>query len=446
MGTEYEPVMKILFGPSGTGKTYRAAREAVQIIDGVVDERNFAERHSQLVENKQVWWVTFHPNYSYEDFVEGFRPIEQDGQVIYKVKDGPFKLACEACQSTDIVDIPIGSKIGESKNHLVIHSDKGGVVLRTENTRRDRITDQIDQYADFWTINLLRERGISIEELSQAGPGVNTESRREIALKTNLPTTLFTNQSHLRALYEEIEARKNTLRPVVLIIDEINRADLSRVFGELFTLLEIDKRQGQREERRVMLPYSQQSFTVPSFLSVIGTMNTTDRSLAVMDIALRRRFEFEEIEPDSSRCPDDYGGVNIQELLDCWNHRITALRSREHRIGHSELMKERLEVTREQKEWSADNEGESMSLAWVIRHKILPQLLEYFYDDWRMAHVVLGKTPLLAEVDFQDISELVEEIVDITENTGYSVPSWWDPDTKEWDGNNFRQSIAESYS
>ncbi len=121
--------------------------------------------------------------------------------------------------------------------------------------------------------------------------------------------------------------------PVVLVIDEINRADLSRVLGELILLLEVDKREGASESRSVILPYSKKPFSVPASLSVLGTMNTTDRSIALVDMALRRRFEFEELNPDPSLCVNNYCGIDLQLLLRAWNERITALRSRDPPLG-----------------------------------------------------------------------------------------------------------------
>ncbi|WP_354022232.1 McrB family protein [Endozoicomonas lisbonensis] len=168
----------------------------------------------------------------------------------------------------------------------------------------------------------------------------------------------------------------------VLVIDEINRGNISKIFGELITLIEPSKRQGQPEALSVKLPYSKESFSVPGNLHIIGTMNTADRSLAMMDTALRRRFDFREMMPKYSLLDDELAeGVCLGRLLRTMNERIEYLYDREHMLGHAFFMPI-IEQESEQERFT--------TLGNVFKDKIIPLLEEYFFEDWEKIRLVLG--------------------------------------------------------
>ncbi|MCY3931568.1 MAG: AAA family ATPase [Acidobacteria bacterium] len=206
----------------------------------------------------------------------------------------------------------------------------------------------------------------------------------------------------------------------VLIIDEINRGNIPKIFGELITLIEGSRRLGESDETRVTLPYSGDEFGVPNNLYVIGTMNTADRSIQQLDTALRRRFTFVEMmpNPDHELIPGDVGGVDCRKMLRAMNERIVLLLDREHQIGHTYLFKVK----------SIED------LADRFQNRIFPLLQEYFYDDWRRIDAVLGGNAFvqptrIGEGHARDLArqfDLVDEEMVIYERLPEDDPAWQD--------------------
>lgn len=315
----------ILYGPPGTGKTW-LARKFIESETG--DDREYYE------------FVTFHPSYSYEEFVEGLKPVPAENGVKFFVEDGIFKR------------MAIKAMCGILKNQ--------------------KDYSEISKIAD----NLL-------EKLKEIERGITENSILEECnkLKKELWTNLISlDEEILKSLFKGSDQAPK----FYLIIDEINRGDISKIFGELITLLEADKRLGGENQIIVTLPYSKEPFAVPPNLYIIGTMNTADRSIALIDIALRRRFGFIELMPDygilervllESNILEDEEVKEIRKLainaLKALNERIKREYDRDHQIGHSYLFKLKEAV---------DKNSTLTTLKFIWYHEILPLLQEYFYD------------------------------------------------------------------
>lgn len=186
------------------------------------------------------------------------------------------------------------------------------------------------------------------------------------------------NHDKLRALLKDDVSAAGADHPRVLIIDEINRGNVSRIFGELITLIETSKRAGADEALEVHLPYSKEPFSVPDNVYLIGTMNTADRSLAGLDIALRRRFEFVEMPPEPGKLAGvKVAGIELSAILEVMNRRIEVLLDRDHQLGHAYFM-------------SLTNGDALPKLASIFRHQVVPLLQEYFFEDWQRIAWVLN--------------------------------------------------------
>ena len=214
-------------------------------------------------------------------------------------------------------------------------------------------------------------------------------------------------------------ARKDRQSRYVLIIDEINRGNIPKIFGELITLIEDSRRLGQNDATRVILPYSNQDFGVPSNLYIIGTMNTADRSILLLDTALRRRFDFVEMmpNPEHDLISTNVEGVDPRKMLKAMNERISLLLDREHQIGHTYLF----------------DVNDLKSLSDKFQNKIFPLLQEYFYDDWSKIREVLGGAGFVSEQTLGYAKQLRDsDFVDadrkVYERLTKEDPKWLDPD------------------
>ena len=224
-------------------------------------------------------------------------------------------------------------------------------------------------------------------------------------------------------------AKADSKQNFVLVIDEINRGNIPKIFGELITLIEPSRRLGADDETTVTLPYSGDDFGVPDNLYIIGTMNTADRSIQQMDTALRRRFTFIEMmpDPDHDLISENVDGVNCREMLRAMNERIALLLDREHQIGHTYLL----------------NVETMEQLADTFRNRVFPLLQEYFYDDWRKIRAVLGDNAFVWErrLDDEGTKALAEQFGHAEDDRVYERLSF---SSDEWENSEQYKKIYSS--
>ena len=396
------------------------------------------ERYNAYKADGLIEFTTFHQSYGYEEFIEGIKPVmdsdDEHSDIQYSIEDGLFKAFCNKASmpATKKANVDLGLNktptiwkvslwsTGDNptrtecleNGHIRIgwddygpditddtdFSENGGKNVLNSFIYKMKVGDIVFSCYSSTTIdaigvvtgdyewcngqfddglNRLRKvnwivKGIN-EDIVEINGGSTMTLSTVYKLKVSLADAMALIQKHLPATVQMDDKRNQ-----VFIIDEINRGNISKIFGELITLIESSKRIGQAEGMKAKLPYSQQLFGVPDNVYIIGTMNTADRSIATIDTALRRRFRFKEMMPDaevlSGISVDD---ISISDMLSRMNKRIAVLYDREHTIGHAYFIPLRDNPTIEQ-------------LAEIFENAIVPLLQEYFYEDYEKIRLVLG--------------------------------------------------------
>lgn len=432
----------ILYGPPGTGKTYSTVQYAVAIIEKKPVETvknepydDVMKRYNQYKEHGRIEFTTFHQSYSYEEFVEGIKPVldsedEETGNLQYIIQPGVFKDFCERAEypvteaekgyglnaSPKVWKVSLGGSRENptreecmKNDHIRIGWDQYGPEIEEETVYSDggksvldrfisriRIGDIVlscytyttidaigvvtgeyewhDEYPQYKRLRKVKwlVKGIQ-EDISAINNGKVMNQPSVYKMSVSLADVMSIVEKHGKAI-----TAKSKDDNYVFIIDEINRGNISKIFGELITLIEPTKRIGQKEGMRVTLPYSQHPFGVPDNVYLIGTMNTADRSIALIDTALRRRFQFIEMLPKLDELEGVYvEGVSIKEMLTNMNRKISILYDRDHTIGHACFM-------------PLKNSPTIDTLSKIFSKSIMPLLQEYFYEDYEKIRLVLG--------------------------------------------------------
>ena len=407
-----------------------------------VEKEDYAEvleRYNDYKAQGRIEFTIFHQSYGYEEFIEGIKPApvdgteEESGNIQYSVQPGVFKRFCERAErpavtaDTDygIGDSPTIWKVslegtGDNptrteclkNNHIRIGWDNygkditdetdfsvsGGRVVLNAFINKMQVGDIVLSCYSASTIDAIgvvtgeyewHDEYTSLKRLRKVNWIVKDIRENILAINGGTSMTLasvYRLNISLADVYQLIEKyQPKQISPVnsrsenyVFIIDEINRGNISKIFGELITLIEATKRVGCPEGMTVRLPYSQKLFGVPKNVYIIGTMNTADRSIATIDTALRRRFLFREMLPAPKVLADiSVEDLSISEMLTRLNKRIAVLYDREHTIGHAYFMPLKASPTVE-------------ALAEIFTNNIIPLLQEYFYEDYEKIRLVLG--------------------------------------------------------
>ena len=380
------PLNQILYGPPGTGKTYQSISHAVAIIEGedvpvIIQEcedgnrSSVRERFDDYVKSGQITFCTFHQSMSYEDFIEGIKPqkpVASDTFLKYDIEDGLFKAISKVAENnwfeakaTNIGKLPFETAFDLLKDDW--YSNKAMKFSMKTEGKEFTVTGFSKKSISFRKASGGEGHTLSINTLKEIYYGGRENSKEGVGV-------------YYPGILEKLNAFENKTEDIhenryVLIIDEINRGNVSQIFGELITLIEDDKRLGKDEALKITLPYSGDDFGVPPNLFIIGTMNTADRSVEALDTALRRRFTFVPMLPEETKLKQTSDGIDLPKMLKTLNNRLKILKDADHTIGHAWLM----------------NVTDTNSLSKAFTNKILPLLQEYFYNDSEKLGMLLGE-------------------------------------------------------
>ncbi|WP_342304934.1 AAA family ATPase [Methanolobus sp. ZRKC5] len=362
------PCNTIFYGPPGTGKTFNTIDRAVEIITG---SRRSHEENKKVFDNLreegQIEFITFHQNYSYEDFMLGIRPDFEDSSLKFRRTEGIFYKMCKRAEKNYLEANktkenfrPFFNVFAEFVEPLKREEKEEIEIKSYPGTSSFWITELYPNYLGFRKQSGKENDRLSIDALHNLYEG-----------KMDLKQV---NEFYYGPLLDKLVKKGHIgnekskfvpLKRYVLIIDEINRANISKVFGELITLLEEDKRIGAKNELKVNIPHEDKVFGVPPNLYLIGTMNTADKSIALIDIALRRRFEFIGYFPDYTLLSDEERSILRHINKEIYDRKKSA----DYLIGHGYFMN-------------------SIDIVDVLRNKVIPLLMEYFS----------GKTDIIEDI------------------------------------------------
>ncbi|MGY4366801.1 5-methylcytosine-specific restriction protein B [Bradyrhizobium sp. LB1.3] len=358
---------------------------AIGQVDGPYRVIKRDEQSDSYGQCRSVKWLrVYKPSLPFEQLMNN----QFSQMTLYELRPGSIdtsKLAAllDAVATGPIEPFRTGDRFGAGAGYEVVHASADVVELAKPNGSRVPLGMSIIRaLGDYVRGGQLTIEDIRTSRVFGKLPATNLEKHIVNGYNNLLPSLVE------RFLSVQNSSAPSKADAKVLIIDEINRGNISRIFGELITLIEPTKRQGALEALEVVLPYSKSRFSVPKNVYLIGTMNTADRSLTTLDLALRRRFVFEEMAPEPDELEGiEISGVNVAELLEVLNDRIEVLLDREHRIGHAYFL-------------ALEDNPTIEALGAIFRRQILPLLEEYFFEDWAKIHWILNDHRKSAEYRF----------------------------------------------